>query len=51
MVKIIPEADILLFHLNIFLILSSPKFSQEVSLPDTNQAQPCLTSVGNQSWL
>jgi len=31
-------------------IPSATWFSQEVSHPGTDQAQPCLASVGNQSW-
>ncbi len=29
---------------------TATKFSQEVSHPGTDQAQPCLASVGNWSW-
>ncbi len=29
---------------------AATKFSQEVPHPGTDQAQPCLASVGNQSW-
>ncbi len=30
--------------------VSECEFSPEVSHPDTDQAQPCSASVGNQSW-
>jgi len=33
------------------VILLPSGFSQKVSHPGTNQAQPCLASVGNQSWV
>jgi len=32
------------------LFLQKPVFSQKVSHPGTNQAQPCLALMGNQSW-
>ncbi len=33
-----------------FFLQYSVSISQEVSHPGTDQAQPCLASVGNQSW-
>ncbi len=29
---------------------TATSFSQEVSHPDADQDQPCLASMGNQSW-